>query len=358
MKNPQRDAKRVADRIHGMLKPGLAVIEGAVTLGKNAVPATVIGFRTDSASHAVMSRIIKVSQGDSAAAFGYSGVVLTGKLASAVKARPGDTLRLAWTGRYDPQGGPVDLVVTAIADSVVGISGNVALVNERDFYHAYYAPLPALLSASHLKTLPDSTHPLWAALAPEYILMKRCATTDEYAKMTEEMARGKFKGIMVSIGSMYETASAILQLESALNLITLIACLILFFIILIGVVNTLRMTIRERTREIGTVRAIGMQKSQVLQMFLVETLLLGLFSAVAGTVGAFAAMWGLSSLTFNISDNPMGILLVKGHLFFAPTAPATIFYIIFIMALATATAYFPARRASRLTAANAMRHYE
>ena len=92
-------------------------------------------------------------------------------------------------------------------------------------------------------------------------------------------------------------------------------------------------------------------------MFLVETLLLGLFSAVAGTVGAFAAMWGLSSLTFNISDNPMGILLVKGHLFFAPTAPAT-FYIIFIMALATATAYFPARRASQLTAANAMRHYE
>ena len=101
--------------------------------------------------------------------------------------------------------------------------------------------------------------------------MKRCNTTDEYTKIFKEMGRSKFKGIMVSVQSMYETASAVLNVEFALNLITLAAGLILFCIILIGVVNTLRMTIRERTREIGTMRAIGMQKKDVLSMFLLET---------------------------------------------------------------------------------------
>ena len=66
-------------------------------------------------------------------------------------------------------------------------------------------------------------------------------------------------------------ASEVLKLEQVLNLITIIAVLILFFIILIGVVNTLRMTIRERTREIGTIRAIGMQKKDVRNVFILES---------------------------------------------------------------------------------------
>ena len=42
--------------------------------------------------------------------------------------------------------------------------------------------------------------------------------------------------------------------------------------------------IRERTREIGTLRAIGMQRGGVLWMFLLESLLLGLFGTLAGAV--------------------------------------------------------------------------
>jgi ABC-type antimicrobial peptide transport system permease subunit len=74
----------------------------------------------------------------------------------------------------------------------------------------------------------------------------------------------------------------VVQLEGALNLITLIAVLVLFFIILIGVVNTLRMTIRERTREIGTNRAIGMQAYDVRNTFLFETFFLAFFACITG----------------------------------------------------------------------------
>jgi ABC-type antimicrobial peptide transport system permease subunit len=209
-----------------------------------------------------------------------------------------------------------------------------------------------------VKTLPDSAHPLFRVLAPEYMLMKREATSQAVMKQMREMGRAKYKGIMVSVQSMYETASAVLQVEFALNLITLVAGMILFAIILVGVINTLRMTIKERTREIGTVRAIGMQKRDVQHSFILETAFLALFASLAGTALAFLAMWGLSSLTIDAGENPMGMLLVNNHLFFAPTVLATIGYNVLIVGIAVVTAYFPARRAANLSAANAMRHYE
>jgi ABC-type antimicrobial peptide transport system permease subunit len=173
-----------------------------------------------------------------------------------------------------------------------------------------------------------------------------------------EIAKLKGRGATIDVRSMYESASAVLKLESALNVITFAAVIVLFLIILIGVVNTLRMTVRERTREIGTVRAIGMQKSEVRGAFLLETAFLGLFSAVAGTLLAFTAMTALTFVKFNLQDNPLGMLLVDSHLNFSPTVTGTISYIILIVCIAVATAYFPARRASNLSAAAAFRHYE
>jgi putative ABC transport system permease protein len=163
---------------------------------------------------------------------------------------------------------------------------------------------------------------------------------------------------VVSVQSMYETGSIILSMEAALNLISGIAGLILFFIILIGIINTLRMTIRERTREIGTIRAIGMQKSDVLFMFIFETVFLSLFSSLIGTILAFLAMWGLSTIPIDAGESPMGMLLENGRLFFAPTAYGTVGFIFIIVGIAVGTTFLPARRASNLPAANAMRHYE
>jgi putative ABC transport system permease protein len=57
---------------------------------------------------------------------------------------------------------------------------------------------------------------------------------------------------------------------------------ILLIIIAVGIMNTLWISIRERTREIGTLRAIGMQRSGVLAMFVVEAFTLSAVSAVVG----------------------------------------------------------------------------
>lgn len=358
MANPQKNAKKVADRIYRALHPGIAVIEGTAVCKGVERSAMALGFKNDSVSRHTIYRALPLAAGDSAHAFGGEGVVLSWPLARAMSATAGDTLRLSWRGKYDTATASARFVVKGVADSTARVPANAFFVNDRDFYRWYYMPLPPAPSAKALAVLPDSSAPLYKALAPEYTLMKRVATSQEYMKAFREVSQQRVRGVVVSVQSMYETASMIIQIESVLFIITLAVCVILFVIILIGVINTLRMTIRERTREIGTIRAIGMQKGDVLRIFLFETGFLALFSSLAGAALAFLAMWGLSSIPINAGENPMGMLLVNGRLFFAPTIAATAGFILFIVGITLVTAWFPSRRASNLSAANAMRHYE
>ena len=161
----------------------------------------------------------------------------------------------------------------------------------------------------------------------------------------------------LDIRTMHETASNIVKLEKVLNLITFLAVIILFFIILIGVINTLRMTIKERTREIGTIRAIGMQRKDVRNLIITETFLLSLFSTIMGTIVAFLVMeisqiWEINASSF------MNILLVNHRLYFLPNAMSILFNMGLILLITLMTAYFPSKKAAHKTVADALRHFE
>ena len=109
------------------------------------------------------------------------------------------------------------------------------------------------------------------------------------------------------------------------------AVLILFFIILIGVVNTLRMTIKERTREIGTIRAIGMQKRDVRNVFIMETLFLTALSCIAGVTLGIVVIKVLGAFTFN-STGALSIILKDGRLVFK-LAPLSILKFLLILVI-------------------------
>jgi putative ABC transport system permease protein len=231
-------------------------------------------------------------------------------------------------------------------------------MHEALFYPKFYESLPDLTVDAKNAFYPKEDAPFFSALGTEWVLLDRSHTTEEVTKKMRNASKKKIKAETIDVNSMYESASDVLKLEGALNLITLAAVLILFFIIIIGVINTLRMTIRERTREIGTIRAIGMQKGDVRAIFILETAFLTFFAALAGTVAAFVLMGLLSLIPFAMSDNPMGILLVKQHLYFLPTIGSVLKNILLIIIIAIATSFFPARKAANMSAADALRHFE
>ena len=149
---------------------------------------------------------------------------------------------------------------------------------------------------------------------------------------------------------MYELASMIVSMESSLNITALCGAAILLFIIMIGVLNSLQMTIRERTFEIGTMRAIGMKRREILLLMMAESLILAIVSWIIGTIAAYIVMNLLKLIEFS-ADNPLNMLMVNRHLYFLYSIPRLFEILGLLLLFMTFTVYFPARRAANLNPA-------
>lgn len=357
LKNPVRDAVKIADRLHEALKPGPAFIIGTIRGTANA-EATVLPFMADADSKNIMRESFKLAAGRMEDVLAKDGVMIGRKLAASIGAYPGAKLSIAFKPKFGDKDASFTFKINGIFAETPASGNSTIYMHESLFYKYFYQNIPNLMSDKDKAFIPPDDASFKKALGSEWVLLDRTATTDDATKKEAQIAKKKIKAAMMDVNTMYETASDVLKLEGALNLIIIIAVLILFFIIVLGVINTLRMSIRERTREIGTIRAIGMQKRDVRSIFILETVSLTFFAAVCGAILSFIVMGLLSLIKFNVVDNPMGILLLNQHLHFLPTVSGIIFTILFIIMIAAATAYFPAKRAAAMSAADALRHYE
>ena len=359
VRNPQKNAIPLAEKIYSSLSPDIAVFCGDARYGDRTERAVVYGYRTGDEFKKTVEQNIKLLKGNSKDTFSRDGVLISGYFAGKLGAGTGSTVRVKYRNKFKDIDTEINLKITGIFESAEFKDKNIILVNEDKFYDAYYYNLPKSIREYNWVTVPDKKSKIYSVLSPEWELLPRSKTTEDLQKKMKQIGKRKWKGTVVDVRTMYESASDILKLEAVLNLITFSAVMVLFFIILIGVVNTLRMSIRERTREIGTVRAIGMQKTDVRNSFILETFFLALFSSIAGTAMGFIIMFLLSRIKFTSGDNPFfDMLLVDCHLHFMPTFMGIFLNVMLILVIAVVTAYFPARRAAQLTPSKALRHYE
>ncbi len=109
-------------------------------------------------------------------------------------------------------------------------------------------------------------------------------------------------------------------------------------IALIGIVNTLLLSVFERTHEIGLLRAVGMKRRQIRAMIRSEAVILSLFGAIVGViVGAGLGVALVSSLRRSQEITVTAIPLSSLVVFLFIAAP-----------LGLGAAGWPARRAARL----------
>lgn len=357
LKNPEKDAIPLANALHKKLGAGLAVMDGTAEAAGGRQAALVLGLRSDPESRDKMAAFLRVTAGKGLDAWKDKAALVAQPLAQKLKLKPGDAFAVRYTDKWGEKDVALHSKVAAIFDPGKDWGADTILVHDDRYYDVFYPHWPAA-PARKDAVIPKPDHPAYAWLAPEWILLPRTSTTDEMHKKYKDMGSKKWQATLIDVRTMYETASEPLKLEGVINLITFAAVLVLLVITLLGVVNTLRMTIRERTREIGTIRAIGMQRRDVLVMFLFETFFLALFASLVGAGIALLAMAGISSIPFTMDDNPMGMFLVNSRLYFLPTAMGIAGNIMLILILAVVTAYFPSRRASKMAPGAALRHFE
>ncbi len=137
-----------------------------------------------------------------------------------------------------------------------------------------------------------------------------------------------------------------------IDVMTFFIKLMLIAIVLISIMNVMIMAVYERTREIGTIAAIGTLPGRILSMFVIEGLSLGLFGAASGTAlgGLAVAVLNAVKIRFNFGRQEGLILSSSIH----PSDILTIALI--VVGVAVLAGFRPAFQASRLDPIKALRH--
>ncbi len=138
------------------------------------------------------------------------------------------------------------------------------------------------------------------------------------------------------------------------NYVTLVTCIILFFLAALGIINSMFMSIYERIYEFGVVMAIGTAPGSILKLVMLEALLIALISSVAGNIiGYFASSWfeanGIPVGEFEISN-----IVIDSGIHTRVVADQFIRYPIYIMLLTLVAAVYPAVFAARITPSEAL----
>jgi putative ABC transport system permease protein len=172
----------------------------------------------------------------------------------------------------------------------------------------------------------------------------------------EVVNREEWTGQKLDVTTWEDEINFLMWTIGLLDGLTLVLMIILIAIVVTGIMNTMWIAIRERTREIGALRAIGMQRSSVRRMFMFESLLLGLVGTVAGALigGGIAAFVNSRQL---LMPKTLQLFLMSDRLQLAVQAPAVIGAVILITVVSVLAAIYPSIRAARLRPVAAMSHF-
>jgi len=131
------------------------------------------------------------------------------------------------------------------------------------------------------------------------------------------------------------------------------------FVAAVGIVNTMFVSVMERTREIGILKALGYRRKEIMGMFLSEAALTGVMGGILGTLFGYALaymMGGAFSFSFMGGGGPGsrgGASTTSSPVF---TPELIVFSLLFPIGVAVLAGLYPAWRAARMNAVVALKY--
>lgn len=172
----------------------------------------------------------------------------------------------------------------------------------------------------------------------DFVIAKAATIDDVDAAVDGIKARLGDRVTVISPESAMETVGSVLgTIQSVLGGIAGISLLVAG----VGIINTMTVSVMERTREIGTLKAVGAKSLDVMFMFLSEAMVTGVVGGAMGAAFGFL----LGSVIGNLID-----LSVK------PSMSLGLFVVGFAVVTSILSGLYPAWRASRLNPVEALRH--
>jgi len=302
---------------------------GLVTAGGTSIPFAGIGVDPEAETRG--SDIPKTVQDGEWLKPGGRTVVIGRGLAKLLNAKLGDNLTLLVT---TPDGtlNAIDATIGGIADVFI-----------KELSERYLAlPLPL---AQELLTAPDTVSRI-------SVILREPAREAATAVRLDD----RLKASGMALGYRLWSDLAVFYQQVRVLYIGIFGFMgtVLVVIVFLSTFNTTLMSVTERTREIGTLRALGARSRRIATGFVLEGALLGSASAIGGTVLSLVI-----TLILNLSEirmpPPPG--MAKGIVIHVQVIP-TVYLLAALAMIATLAiaSYFPARRAARAPIVESLAH--
>lgn len=160
-------------------------------------------------------------------------------------------------------------------------------------------------------------------------------------------------GFDIEIQTWQELSDFYNQVHDMFDMIFGFIFMIVLTVVVMSVANSMGMTVVERTREIGTLRAIGLKRSGVVRLFTTESMLLTVIGCITGLLLALGVRWGINvahiSYTPPNSASPVPLLVDLD-------AGRMVFTFVLMGVVGTLAAYLPAKRAGKKDIIDALGH--
>ena len=183
------------------------------------------------------------------------------------------------------------------------------------------------------------------------VLLDRVENTELVrARLEEDLSR---KGLNLDIKTWFEQAEWYQRVKEMFDTIFVFLFAIVFVIAVMSIINTMTVAVLERTREIGTLRALGLKRKGVIFLFAIESGLLGLGGTLLGVFLTLLGWWGVDF--FRPTWMPPGAT-VRIPLRIEMVPEYMVFSFVVLMALCFLASIVPARGAARRNVVDALGH--
>jgi putative ABC transport system permease protein len=250
--------------------------------------------------------------------------------------------------------------------TVVAVAHDVGLLSS----FASYVPKQVVFDLYQLN--PDTTGAVWVYLtdiddADDTMKhLREVFAAKGYRVMDHEAAPFfmKFEGVQgedwtgqkIDLTTWKDEVQFLTWVITAFNTITLGLVAVLLVIIVVGIMNTMWNTVRERTREVGTMRAIGMTRLKVGLLFMTEAVLLGLFATTAGAIGGAIVAFGIDAAHIGVPIDAMKAILLSDTIHLVVRVPPMVVSIGVLTSVTALASLYPSIRAALMRPVTALAH--
>lgn len=204
--------------------------------------------------------------------------------------------------------------------------------------------------------IPEGKNPLF--YIPFIDLRSLGITNYSQAKINTETQKGltevrqQIEAMGYITQSVADTVSQINSLFSTARAFFALLGMVALSVAALGMFNTLTVSLLERTREVGLMKAMGMRSEEIRELFLTESIVMGFYGGILGIIlGVLTGKLISLILTLFALSRGAGVIDIS-HVPFA----FVILIAVLSLAVGIATGIYPAKRATKISALNALRY--